>query len=734
MDFKYSNFPNEMDYSDDVTAYLSDLTSDDWEKIKKYNQAMIDGRNSDADDLLKSLNGKHITAEDINKIIDCIRAIEKTYFNNTAKYDVITNGNFNNMRIPGIYTMKNPTANKPPTGYYFGLIVLNSADKNHVEQIAFQENTHNIYIRSLYSSHWSEWAKINDGGNADTVDGKHASDFYPITGGELNGNIHITEYGDGDKIDDVKITNTSIEFNSVGEYGTEGDYYSSSMSSRAINIEDVQDDSSHKNMCITSSSIVASGNLNKTISGFDSISSTSFTGDGSNITNVNAAGLNGYTSDDFAEKEHTHNDYLPLSGGTISAEGEDIKITGWGISGNNNATIDNFNTISAQKFSGDGSGLTNIDANTINGKYASDFAEKNHLHDYLPLSGGNLTGDLDIKGELDLHGTLYAEDINTEHGVCAQSFSGDGSELTSVNADTVDGKHASDFAEKSHTHSTISGTLAVSKGGTGATTEIAALKNLGILNSAFNMTNNKPVGGMAFYESIADLGFTGAKTMSEVFDAMPRNTSLCFRNVKNNSAYVSDVPVAYAQIFCIKGAVTENYRYALAFGNNTNDHEIYYYSAESDGVKVNWRKINDGGNTSALNRKIKTFTVNLGSWYRLAHSKNSAANGVFTLSVNSSGNSTSFVFAASQQHTINTGNQYKLNILSKSSFNISVTKLRIVTKYGADDQYIDFYVESGKADAEGEIDVQFFGRGWEVYDTIETCNVADGYTATETEL
>ncbi len=315
------------------------------------------------------------------------------------------------------------------------------------------------------------------------------------------------------------------------------------------------------------------------------------------------------------------------------------------------------------------------------------------------------------------------------------------------NADTVDGKHASDLQNYNNlsnkpaslpanggTASTISNTLPVSKGGTGATTEIAALKNLGILNTAFNITENKPVGGMVFYESIADLGFMGAKTMAELFDAMPRNMSLCFRNVKNNSAYISDVPVDYAQIFCIKGAVTENYRYALAFGNNTNDHEIYYYSAESDGVKVNWRKINDGGNTSALNRKIKTFTVNLGSWYRLAHSKNSAANGVFTLSVDSSGKSTSFVFAVSQQHTINTGNQYKLNILSKSSFNVSVTKLRIVTKYGADDQYIDFYIEGGTANAEGEVDVQFFGKGWEVYNTIETCNVANGYTATEIQI
>lgn len=59
------------------------------------------------------------------------------------------------------------------------------------------------------------------------------------------------------------------------------------------------------------------------------------------------------------------------------------------------------------------------------------------------------------------------------------------------NADTVDGKHASDFSIASHKHSAsdiTNGTLPISKGGTGASTVGCALANLGNIGKVYSST------------------------------------------------------------------------------------------------------------------------------------------------------------------------------------------------------------------------------------------------------
>lgn len=71
----------------------------------------------------------------------------------------INNDDFNNVKIPGLYTMRNCT--NSPGGNYMGLIVLNSDNEQYVEQIAFQEHTFKIYIRNLYDdSGWSSWKAL----------------------------------------------------------------------------------------------------------------------------------------------------------------------------------------------------------------------------------------------------------------------------------------------------------------------------------------------------------------------------------------------------------------------------------------------------------------------------------------------------------------------------------------------------------------------------------------------
>ncbi len=82
------------------------------------------------------------------------------------------------------------------------------------------------------------------------------------------------------------------------------------------------------------------------------------------------------------------------------------------------------------------------DADTLNGKDYTYFAKAEHSHNYLPLTGGTVDNILEVNGELDLNGTLFAEDITASRDISAGTFSGDGSNLTNVNAHTIGGKTA----------------------------------------------------------------------------------------------------------------------------------------------------------------------------------------------------------------------------------------------------------------------------------------------------
>ncbi len=75
-----------------------------------------------------------------------------------------------------------------------------------------------------------------------------------------------------------------------------------------------------------------------------------------------------------------------------------------------------------------------------------------------------------------------------------------------------------------------------------------------------------------------------------------------------------------------------------------------------------------------------------------------------------------------------------IQILSHSAYNGGViSKIRQVRKYMASEQYIDFYISK---DSESDIDLNviFTGTGWNIYDDIETANVADGYEIKEITL
>lgn len=104
----------------------------------------------------------------------------------------------------------------------------------------------------------------------------------------------------------------------------------------------------------------------------------SFDGDGTDITNVNAVQLGSNLPSYYSATSHTHS-YLPISGGTVT--------------GGTYFT----NGLSATTLSGNASSLTAGNSDLLEGHNASYFAISDHDHLYLPLTGGIVTGDIEVE-------------------------------------------------------------------------------------------------------------------------------------------------------------------------------------------------------------------------------------------------------------------------------------------------------------------------------------------------
>lgn len=97
-------------------------------------------------------------------------------------------GNWNDYIETGFYSGNN-LVNQPwqiiSASYYCYMFVIKH-DSAWVMQMAFLFNSPSeVYIRNKIGQTWTSWQKVNDGGNADTVDGKHAKDLI-----QKNGVIH----------------------------------------------------------------------------------------------------------------------------------------------------------------------------------------------------------------------------------------------------------------------------------------------------------------------------------------------------------------------------------------------------------------------------------------------------------------------------------------------------------------------------------------------------------------
>ena len=119
---------------------------------------------------------------------------------NYAKTTLVSGGDFNDIITPGFYTMKSASANKPASGSYYGLIVLKSDSGNYVEQIAFKKSSHELYVRYLSGSTWSDWKKVLTEKNISQSTAVTATGTYALDAVEKNASVEGTLANQIDKL------------------------------------------------------------------------------------------------------------------------------------------------------------------------------------------------------------------------------------------------------------------------------------------------------------------------------------------------------------------------------------------------------------------------------------------------------------------------------------------------------------------------------------------------------
>ena len=75
-------------------------------------------------------------------------------------YETKSSADFNEMKMPGLYTIRSSTTNAPTSGSYHSLIVNKSDNSDYVQQLAIKESTTEMYVRYLSGSTWSAWKKF----------------------------------------------------------------------------------------------------------------------------------------------------------------------------------------------------------------------------------------------------------------------------------------------------------------------------------------------------------------------------------------------------------------------------------------------------------------------------------------------------------------------------------------------------------------------------------------------
>lgn len=139
-----------------------DILDTELKKIENSIPTTLPANGGNAD----TLDNKHATdffsAETVGHA-KCLTGIDYNTLTETGLYEVIG-------------TEESPTTNYPilPTGNEFVMVFKRSTAT--IRQVVFNaRGTHIIRTRAMTSGTWGSWVNVNDGGNADTVDGYHAN-------------------------------------------------------------------------------------------------------------------------------------------------------------------------------------------------------------------------------------------------------------------------------------------------------------------------------------------------------------------------------------------------------------------------------------------------------------------------------------------------------------------------------------------------------------------------------
>lgn len=216
----------------------------------------------------------------------------------------------------------------------------------------------------------------------------------------------------------------------------------------------------------------------------------------------NADMLDGKHADEFSLIEHNHDDnYLRLNGGEIKSEDETLTLSGLGITGNGNTyitdidriyanetrteyiTADNIQSLSQKININNDTDFTSSNLYSINELHADKIYESNlelsskytPSNTCLPLSGGNLSGDIEMNGN---NIKFSLGDIDGVYNLYAQYIYEQGKKISEL------------YASKSHTHSYLPNSGGTLSGNLTSRTVLPSSANLYDLGTCTNYYKN----------------------------------------------------------------------------------------------------------------------------------------------------------------------------------------------------------------------------------------------------